>query len=195
MGNSLSQFFKRLSDLYHSFSSHDVKILMIGLDAAGKTTILYRIKLNKTPVYTVPTCGFNVETVTPCKGVSFTVWDVGFQEKLRRLWNHYFKDTQGLIFVVDSSDEERMSEARQVLFDALESPELEGVPLVVIGNKQDLPRALNKHEVAQRLGLLQYTSSPWHVQEACAKNGEGIYEAMHKLSDMVREFEKSSRKK
>lgn len=193
MGITISQFFQRMSDLYRSFSSRDARILMVGLDAAGKTTILYKLKLNET-VSTIPTTGFNVETVCPCKGVTFTVWDVGGQEKIRPLWRHYFQNTQGLIFVVDSSDLERISEARQELFSVLESPEMEGVPVVVIGNKQDLPRALKSHELAQQLSLLQHKANPWHVQEACAKNGEGIYEAMHKLSDMVKEFEKSSRK-
>ena len=105
-----------------------------------------------------------------------------------------FPEQTGLIFVVDSSDLERMSEARQELFSVLESVEMERVPVVVIANKQDLPRALKAHEIAQQLSLLQHKANPWHVQETCAKNGEGIYEAVHKLSDMVKEFEKSSRK-
>ena len=181
-----------MGELYRSFSNHDARILMVGLDAAGKTTILYKLKFNET-VSTIPT-KFNVETVSPYKGVTFTVWDVGGQEKIRPLWRHYFQNTQGLIFVVDSSDLERISEARTELFSVLESPEMEGVPVVVIGNKQDLPRALKSHELAQQLSLLQHKANPWHVQEACAKNGDGIYEATHKLSDMVKEFEKSSRK-
>ncbi|XP_073248922.1 uncharacterized protein [Porites lutea] len=193
MGITLSQFFKSMSDLYCSFSNRDARILMVGLDSAGKTTILYKLKLNET-VSTIPTIGFNVETVSPCKGVTFTVWDMGGQDKLRPLWRHYFKNTQGLIFVLDSSDLERMSEARQELFSVLESVEMERVPVVVIANKQDLPRALKAHEIAQQLSLLQHKVNPWHVQETCAKNGEGIYEAVHKLSDMVKEFEKSSRK-
>lgn len=193
MGIPFSQFIEKIRDLYHSFSSRDVKIVMLGLDAAGKTTILYRLKLNET-ITTIPTIGFNVETVSPCKGLSFTVWDVCAQDKIRRLWRHYFHDTQGLFFVVDSSDLERISEARQELFRVLESPEMEGVPVVVIGNKQDLPNALKKDELAQRLSLLQHKSNPWHVQEACAKNGVGIYEAMYKLCDLVKEFDKHSRK-
>lgn len=182
-----------MSELYRSFSHREARILMVGLDAAGKTTILYKLKLNET-VSTIPTIGFNVETVSPCKGLTFTVWDVGGQEKIRPLWRHYFQNTQGLIYVVDSSDLERINEARRELFAVLDSPEMEGVPVVVIGNKQDLPRALRSHELAQQLALLQHKANPWHVQEACAKNVEGIYEALHKLSDMVNEFEKNSRK-
>ena len=193
MGIVLSQFFSRINELYESFSNSEARILMVGLDAAGKTTILKKLALNET-VSTIPTIGFNVETVSPCKGVTFTVWDVGGQEKLRPLWRHFFQNTQGLIFVLDSSDLERISEARQELSNVLENPEMEGVPVVVIGNKQDIPRALKAHDIAQKLSLLQQKVNPWHVQEACAKNGEGIYEAMHKLRDMVKDFEKSSRK-
>ena len=78
----------------------------VGLDAAGKTTILYKLKLGEI-VTTIPTIGFNVETVE-YKNISFTVWDVGGQDKIRPLWRHYFQNTQGLIFVVDSNDRERI---------------------------------------------------------------------------------------
>ena len=89
----------------------DVRILMVGLDAAGKTTILYKLKLGEI-VTTIPTIGFNVETVE-YKNISFTVWDVGGQDKIRPLWRHYFQNPQGLIFVVDSNDRERIQEAKE----------------------------------------------------------------------------------
>ena len=76
-------------------------IFKVGLDAAGKTTILYKLKLGEV-VTTIPTIGFNVETVE-YKNISFTVWDVGGQDKIRPLWRHYYQNTQGIIFVVDST--------------------------------------------------------------------------------------------
>lgn len=85
----------------------------VGLDAAGKTTILYKLKLGEI-VTTIPTIGFNVETVE-YKNISFTVWDVGGQDKIRPLWRHYYQNTQGLIFVVDSSDVKRIQEAENEL--------------------------------------------------------------------------------
>merc|ERR1711952_522747 len=88
------------------FGKKEMRILMVGLDAAGKTTILYKLKLGEI-VTTIPTIGFNVETVE-YKNISFTVWDVGGQDKIRPLWRHYFQNTQGLIFVVDSNDRERI---------------------------------------------------------------------------------------
>ncbi len=90
-----------------------LNIFLVGLDAAGKTTILYKLKLGEI-VTTIPTIGFNVETVE-YKNICFTVWDVGGQDKIRPLWRHYFQNTQGLIFVVDSNDRERITEAQDEL--------------------------------------------------------------------------------
>ena len=102
MGGSFSSFWARM------FGSKEMRILMVGLDAAGKTTILYKLKLGEV-VTTIPTIGFNVETVA-YKNINFTVWDVGGQTKIRALWQHYFQDTQGLIYVVDSNDPSRNEE-------------------------------------------------------------------------------------
>ncbi|EPY86415.1 ADP-ribosylation factor 2 [Camelus ferus] len=113
-----------------------MRILMVGLDAAGKTTILYKLKLGEI-VTTIPTIGFNVETVE-YKNISFTVWDVGGQDKIRPLWRHYFQNTQGLIFVVDSNDRERVNEAREELTRMLAEDELRDAVLLVFVNKQVL---------------------------------------------------------
>ena len=104
MGNWLGRFLKMKKDM---------RILMVGLDAAGKTTILYKLKLGEV-VTTIPTIGFNVETVE-YKNISFTVWDVGGQDKIRNLWRHYYQNTQGLIFVVDSNDKARIEDAKSEL--------------------------------------------------------------------------------
>merc|ERR1719229_1168052 len=95
----------------------EMRILMVGLDAAGKTTVLYKLKLGGV-VTTIPTIGFNVETVD-YKNISFTVWDVGGQDRIRPLWRHYYMGTNAIIFVVDSNDRERMEEAREELWKML----------------------------------------------------------------------------
>merc|ERR550525_2122366 len=118
----------------------EMRILMVGLDAARKTTILYKLKLGEI-VTTIPTIGFNVETVE-YKNICFTVWDVGGQDKIRPLWRHYFQNTQGLIFVVDSNDRERISEAKEELQKMLQEGELRDATLLVFANKQDLPNAM-----------------------------------------------------
>merc|ERR1711874_550476 len=133
MGLTFSSLFKQL------FGMKDMRILMVGLDAAGKTTILYKLKLGEI-VTTIPTIGFNVETVE-YKNISFTVWDVGGQDKIRPLWRHYFQNTEGLIFVADSNDRERIGEARDELMRMLAEDELRDAILLVFANKQDLPNA------------------------------------------------------
>ncbi|XP_051865307.1 ADP-ribosylation factor 3a isoform X1 [Pristis pectinata] len=129
------------------FGKKEMRILMVGLDAAGKTTILYKFKLGEI-VTTIPTIGFNVETVE-YRNISFTVWDVGGQDKIRPLWRHYFQNTQGLIFVVDSNDGERVTEAREELMRKLAEDELREAVLLVLANKQfasDLSVAVAKAE-------------------------------------------------
>merc|ERR1711948_209891 len=105
----------------------------VGLDAAGKTTILYKLKLNEV-VTTIPTIGFNVETVE-YKKLSFTVWDIGGQDKIRKLWRHYYMGTAGVIFVVDSNDRDRIEDAREELSKMLSEDELRDAALLVLANK------------------------------------------------------------
>jgi ADP-ribosylation factor protein 1 len=163
------------------------RILLLGLDAAGKTTILYKVKLDEN-IVTIPTIGFNVETVTPCRGVSFTVWDVGGQYKIRPLWRYYFQNTQGLLFVVDSSDRERLAEAAEELLSIARDDSMRGVPIVIIANKQDLPNACSCSELVDKLRLdqLAQTKNTWFIQSTCAITGEGVYESMKQLSDMIK---------
>ncbi|WAR18628.1 ARF-like protein [Mya arenaria] len=181
----------RLSKLFEDWGTTQARILMLGLDAAGKTTVLYKLKLNET-VSTIPTIGFNVETVSPVKGLTFTVWDVGGQDKIRPLWRHYFQNAEGLIYVVDSSDRSRMAEAREELFGILESDEMRGVPVVVLANKQDLPNALSTSGVVDQLCLNKLTGRKWYVHGSCATTGDGIYDGMSHLSTMVKEFKKGN---
>merc|ERR1719471_1823921 len=107
MGLSFSAVWQRM------ISKHETRILMVGLDTAGKTTVLYRLKLGEV-VTTIPTIGFNVETVE-YRNLSFNVWDVGGQDKIRKLWRHYYRGVHGLIFVVDSGDMDRIEDARHEL--------------------------------------------------------------------------------
>ncbi|MFQ6650868.1 hypothetical protein Gotur_022997 [Gossypium turneri] len=181
MGLSFAKLFSRL------FAKKEMRILMVGLDAAGKTTILYKLKLGEI-VTTIPTIGFNVETVE-YKNISFTVWDVGGQDKIRPLWRHYFQNTQGLIFVVDSNDRDRVVEARDELHRMLnevlicsrhvaewslglgstlfETDELRDAVLLVFANKQDLPNAMNAAEITDKLGLHSLRQRHWYYVINC----------------------------
>ncbi|KAH9985199.1 ARF/SAR [Russula compacta] len=178
MGMNLSRVF------IHVFGKKEMRILMVGLDAAGKTTILYKLKLGEI-VTTIPTIGFNVETVE-YKNISFTVWDVGGQDKIRPLWRHYFQNTQGIIFVVDSNDRERISEAREELQRMLNEDELRDALLLVFANKQDLPNAMNASEITDKLGLQGLRQRTWYIQAACATSGDGLYEGLEWLSANIK---------
>mmetsp|Transcript_8815 Transcript_8815/g.12916 ORF Transcript_8815/g.12916 Transcript_8815/m.12916 type:complete len:183 (+) Transcript_8815:14-562(+) len=177
MGLTISKVFGRL------FSKKEMRILMVGLDAAGKTTILYKLKLGEI-VTTIPTIGFNVETVD-YKNISFTVWDVGGQDKIRPLWRHYFANTQGLIFVVDSNDRDRAAEARDELHRMLNEDELRDAIVLVFANKQDLPNAMNAADLTEKLGLQTLGRRTWYIQGTCATSGEGLYEGLDWLSSQL----------
>ena len=170
-----SCFFSRL------FGKKQMRILMVGLDAAGKTTILYKLKLGEI-VTTIPTIGFNVEIVE-YKNICFTVWDVDGQDKIRPLWRHYFQNTQGLIFVVDSNDRERIQEGAEELQKMRQADELRDAVLLLFANKQDLPNAMAISEMTDKLGLQSLCNRTWYVQATCATQGTGLYEGLDWLSN------------
>jgi len=184
MGLAFSRLWQRL------FGKKEMRILMVGLDAAGKTTILYKLKLGEV-VTTIPTIGFNVETVE-YKNISFTVWDVGGQDKIRPLWRHYYQNTQGIIFVVDSNDRERIDDsqgsdnsAKDEMHRMLGEDELRDAVLLVFANKQDLPNAMTVNEITERLGLNQLRQRQWYIQATCATTGDGLYEGLDWLSNTL----------
>jgi ADP-ribosylation factor protein 1 len=184
MGMAISKFLDQ-------FGKKDLRILMVGLDAAGKTTILYKLKLGEI-VTTIPTIGFNVETVE-YKKCNFTVWDVGGQDKIRPLWRHYFQNTEGLIFVIDSNDRNRIDEARVELHRMLGEDELREVFLLVIANKQDLKDSMEVSEIGEKLEL-NTINIPWHIQRACATTGEGLWEGLDILDKGIKNHQSKRRR-
>ena len=163
MGNLLTNIYNR----FYQNQKTPVKMLMLGLDAAGKTTILYKLKLNET-VQTIPTIGFNVEQLS-YKNLEFNCWDVGGQDRLRALWQHYFDNTQGLIFVVDSADRDRITEAAETFQRVAADDKLKNVPILIYANKQDLPGALTVPELTDKLGLTKLRNDvKWYIQASNA---------------------------
>jgi len=156
-----------------------MRVLLLGLDSAGKTTILYSLKCGE-PVKTVPTIGFNIETVN-YQGLELNIWDVGGQDKLRDLWRHYYPGTNGIIFVVDSADKTRLNTAKEELHLLMNEHELQYATLVVVANKQDLPNALKKAEVAKALEL-DKISRKNECFEATAKENKGLTDALDWLT-------------
>eukprot|EP01084_Bolivina_argentea_P055835 102298_1 len=178
----------------------EMRILMVGLDAAGKTTTLYKLKLGEV-VTTIPTIGFNVETCE-YKNISFTVWDVGGRDKIRPLWRHYYQNTEAVIFMVDSNDRERIDDrnyndnsAKEEMQRMLAEDELEHAVLLVFANKQDLPNAMSVDEVSDALGLNHLREREWYIQGCCATTGDGLYEGLDWLSNTLNDPKRKKRMK
>ncbi|VEU22530.1 DEKNAAC103715 [Brettanomyces naardenensis] len=173
MGN----LFSRVSFL----SRHrEVRVLMLGLDNAGKTTILYKLKMGKAEE-TVPTVGFNVETIR-YRNLVMNTWDVGGQERIRALWRHYFSGTDALIYVIDSADTKRFDDAKKELYKVINDKELTGCLLTVLANKQDLDGAMKPKEVITKLGLEGLQYHEWCVIPTIAINGKGLTEMLSWIS-------------
>lgn len=166
-------------------------VVILGLDSAGKTTVLYRLKFNEF-VNTVPTIGSNTERVRlnngTARGISCHLWNVGGQEKLRPLWKSYSRCTDGIAYVVDSVDAEHLDEAKAELHKVARLTENQ--------NKQDLPGSLPAADIEKRLALRELgLSAAYHVQPACAIIEEGLHEVMDKLYDMITKRRKALKQK
>lgn len=173
---------KKLFDDFAGGQEH--RVLLIGLDAAGKTTLLYKVKVGET-VHTVPTIGFNVEDVK-VGSLQMTIWDVGGQHTIRPLWRHYYHGSTGIIFMVDSADQERMKEAQECLAHVLDAEELRNSALLVFANKQDLNGSLSVAEIADAMGCTSMYNRKWHVQGCCATTGDGVFEGFQWLSGALK---------
>eukprot|EP01068_Selenidium_serpulae_P013595 Selendium_serpulae@DN5983_c0_g2_i1.p1 len=159
-----------------SRSNRRFKIVIVGLNNAGKTTILYKLNMGSV-IQTVPTIGCNVEEVH-YKNITFQVWDVGGQESMRNTWPFYFEQTAALIFVMDSNAYDNVVVAKLELFNALLSERLQDAPLLVLANKQDVASARAAAEIAMDLNLTSIKDRDWHIQACSGLTGEGLYEGL-----------------
>jgi len=154
----------------------DVRILMLGLDNAGKTTILK--KFNGEDISQIsPTLGFNIKTLEH-KGYNLNIWDVGGQKSLRSYWRNYFETTDGLIWVVDSAYKRRLQDCKKELHSLLQEERLLGATLLVFANKQDLQGALTVEEIKSTLQLDDIKSHHWQIISCSAVTGENLLDGM-----------------
>lgn len=170
----MGSFISTIQKLFGSFK-RETRITMVGLDAAGKTTLLYKLHLGE-HVTTIPTIGFNVEHVD-YKNLAMTIWDVGGQSRIRPLWKHYYQNCDAVIFVVDSSDPDRFEEAAEELHATMEDENLKNTLLLVYSNKSDLPTSCPTKDVAKALKLTRLKNK-WYIQGCCATSGDGIIEGI-----------------
>ncbi|GBP16707.1 Cytochrome P450 4c3 [Eumeta japonica] len=148
----------------------------VGLEGAGKTTILYKLKLGEI-VTTIPTIGFNVETLE-YKNISFTIWDFAGRPGMRPMLRHYFQNTQGVIFVVDSSDTKRIDEVKHLITDMLQEEAFRDAVVLMFANKQDMPNAMSASELTNALNLNDLRNRRCRVQATCATQGRGLHKGL-----------------
>uniref|UniRef100_K3WSN4 ADP-ribosylation factor-like protein n=1 Tax=Globisporangium ultimum (strain ATCC 200006 / CBS 805.95 / DAOM BR144) TaxID=431595 RepID=K3WSN4_GLOUD len=172
------------------FSKAELHLLIVGLDDAGKTTLLEQLKgmfgkkpgipLDKIP----PTVGLNIARVD-LKRSRVIFWDLGGQERLRVIWNKYYSESHGIVFVIDSANEARFQEAKDTLQTMLSHPELQGIPLLVLANKMDLEDARNVNMISQVLDV-ESLQGAVAAHPICALTKEGIEDAVNWLIDAVK---------
>ncbi|KAJ8908249.1 hypothetical protein NDN08_008340 [Rhodosorus marinus] len=177
MGSIMSRVQSNFS--YFFSGVKDVKVIMVGLDNAGKTTILYKLHLGEA-FSTYPTIGSNVEEVRR-QNFRLQVWDLGGQAMLRQTWQMYFVNTNGVILVIDSADPERLDVAREELTNLLNSEELREAAILVFANKQDLKGAVTATEVSEALSLHSIKDREWNIQACSATTGAGLEDGLEWL--------------
>ncbi|KAJ8765420.1 hypothetical protein K2173_013178 [Erythroxylum novogranatense] len=197
MGALMSRFWFML------FPAKEYKIVVVGLDNAGKTTTLYRLHLGEV-VTTHPTVGSNVEELvyktsdlrldflhtfgTYCSFMGFIgslVWDLGGQDRLRTSWATYYRGTHAVIAVIDSTDRARISIMKDELFRLLGHDDLQDSVILIFANKQDLKDAMTPAEITDTLSLHSIKNHDWHIQACCALTGEGLYDGLGWIAQRV----------
>jgi len=155
----------------------EMRVVTLGLDGAGKTAILCKLKQGEF-VPTIPTIGFNVETLE-LRNVKITLWDVGGQHKLRPLWKHYYLNTQAVIFVVDASNRDRLQESRMELVKLLSEKELKDAALLILANKQDVTSCCTIEQITDKFSLYKLCCGrSWHIQACDATSGTGLQDGL-----------------
>lgn len=163
----------------------ELRILLLGLDNAGKTTLLKHLADEDVNQVT-PTAGFNIKSVS-ADGLKLNVWDIGGQAKIRPYWKNYFDNTDVLIFVLDSLDHARMGEAVDELLDIMDHEKLRHVPILIFANKQDAKDALKIPAIEEFFDEDKFAARTWHVQPCSGRNGDGVKEGMEWLCKIVKD--------
>ncbi|KAG2180270.1 hypothetical protein INT43_004059 [Umbelopsis isabellina] len=155
------------------FFKTEMELTLVGLQNSGKTTLVNVIASGQFIEDSIPTVGFNMRKVT--KGsVTLKLWDIGGQPRFRSMWERYCRGVNAIVFVVDAADHDKIDAARTELKSLLEKPQLSNIPVLVLGNKNDLPGALNVEELIETLNLKTITNREVSCYSISAKNQVNI---------------------
>lgn len=169
-------------------SKQKVQILVVGLDNSGKTTLLNKLRpQNKSESKEVaPTIGFTVESFKK-ESLSFTCFDMSGQSKYRSLWEQYYGDVQGIIWVIDSTDKLRLCVVKDEIETMMRHKDVDGVkfPILFCANKSDIPNGLSVVDCVEGLELDKNVDKPWHMVSTNALTGGGLDSAIAWLSDEI----------
>ncbi|RKO88863.1 ADP-ribosylation factor family-domain-containing protein [Blyttiomyces helicus] len=175
-----------LSGLYkHYTQKEEFYVIILGLDNAGKTTLLERIKSEYSgvpglaPEKIAPTVGLNIGKVD-ISNARVNFWDLGGQRELHSIWEKYYSECHAILFVIDATDKERLDEVKQTFESVISSDEIEGVPVLMLANKQDVPSSLKVHDIKETFNqiALKLGARDSKVLPVSALRGEGVREAV-----------------
>lgn len=183
--------FSLLYGIYQQFTQKpEFYVLIIGLDNAGKTTLLEKIKAlfvdtyeSAPPENIAPTVGLNIGRME-LGGAKIIFWDLGGQSGLRTIWERYYSETNAIIYVVDAADHERISEARDSFEAVMQNEQLSGLPVLVCANKQDLPGLQDIGSIFDPTATAGL--HPFRVQSICALNGDGVKDGVEWIVSNLR---------
>mmetsp|Transcript_20902 Transcript_20902/g.47146 ORF Transcript_20902/g.47146 Transcript_20902/m.47146 type:complete len:196 (-) Transcript_20902:177-764(-) len=190
--------FGLLHGLYcHMFAKTELNIIIIGLDHAGKTTLLEQMKgiFKKTPGIPPekipPTIGLNIGKMDVCNA-QCRFWDLGGQARMRSIWDKYYSDAHAMIFVLDSADAARFKEAKETFEEVRANEELMGLPVLVIANKQDLPGAMRLEDISRELLSTGAAPSNLRIQPASCLTCEGVEDGVRWVVEEATSMVRSS---
>ncbi|XP_020924084.1 ADP-ribosylation factor-like protein 8B isoform X1 [Sus scrofa] len=146
----------RLLDWFRSlFWKEEMELTLVGLQYSGKTTFVNVIASGQFSEDMIPTVGFNMRKVT--KGnVTIKIWDIGGQPRFRSMWERYCRGVNAIVYMIDAADREKIEASRNELHNLLDKPQLQGIPVLVLGNKRDLPNALDEKQLIEKMNCLLF---------------------------------------
>jgi ADP-ribosylation factor-like protein 8 len=150
-----------------------MEVTLVGLQNSGKTTLVNVLATGQFNEDMIPTVGFNMRKVTKGR-VTLKIWDIGGQPRFRSMWERYCRGVNAILFVVDAADGGKLDMARNELRNLLEKPQLASIPVLVLGNKNDLDGALTAEQLVDRLGLAAVTTTEVSCYSISAKNQVNI---------------------